>query len=291
MAGESIVSQGDIEKRAEDLQVKLADEKVAAEKPTAEEKPAAEVKPVVKEEKPVPDDPKELRKWNTRVSMEIAEVKKTVAQIAEVLNKNAKKPVDYVALAKDPAKLQAAIEAREKELIEEHQSKFNENMNQAAAEITNYESERRSRDAENYPGWVELLPIMKKLSEPRSDQPNGDPRVNFNQHPKVVLDALYELAQEVAKNDPNFKKTEVKPAVTDSKKTYSQEEFEAKVAEAKAEALKEQESNLRAENKGAGVGSMGKGGSKGKPGAVDKQVLWDMPIGDLKRAIQNASNQ
>lgn len=307
MAGESDISVSEIEKRAEDLEVKLAAEKVAEETPEKKDEPTDEEKLAaaaskkntqVKDEKTgkfakadgkkEPNDPAELRKWATRTSMELADVKKTIANLAEQLNKNAKKPVDYVALAKDPAKLQAAIEAREKEIEAEHVTKFTEQVTQQTAEITNYESNRRSTDTENYPRWNELMPVIRSLAEPRATQPNGDPRINFNQHPKVVLDELYALAQEVADADPNYKKPEAK-APASTAKSYSQEEYEAAVAKAKEDALAEQRGNLSQERKGEGVGSMGKGSPKGQPGKVDKTVLWNMPLGDLKSAIQKAS--
>lgn len=303
MAGESVISTKGIEKRAEDLETKLAGEqieadKVATEKAAADEKAAAEKKALTqkgdkdnlsqKGNKKVPDDPSELRKWNTRVSMELSEVKKQVAAVAELLNKNAKVKVDYVALAKDPAKLQAAIEAREKEIVSEHQTQFEQQVTQATAEITQYESDKRLTDSENYPMWAELLPTMKRLAAPTAAQPNGDPRVNFAQHPKLVLDDLYALAQEIAESDPTFKKPAAK-APASTAKTYSQEEHEAAVTKAREEAAAEAAAALRNENRGAGVGGMGKGSSKGAPGKVDKTVLWNMPMADLKDAIQKAS--
>ena len=308
MAGESDISVKGIEQRAEDLEVKLAAEAVEAEKDDVSQKEdkedlsqkedkTGEKKEVVKDEKTgkftksgekkEPNDPVELRKWATRTSMELADVKKIVANLAEQLNKNAKKPIDYVALAKDPAKLQAAIEAREKEIVAEHRTAFESQVTQAAAEITTYESNRRSQDTENYPRWNELMPVIRSLAEPRASQPNGDPRINFNQHPKAVLDDLYQLAQDVTSNDPNYKRPDAKPAATG--KSYSQEEYEAAVSKAKEDALAEQRSNLSQERKGEGVGSMGKGSSKSQPGKVDKTVLWNMPLGDLKSAIQKAS--
>jgi hypothetical protein len=302
MAGESVISTKDIEKRAEDLETKIATEKetadkAAADKAAADEKAAAD-KAAADEaakggkqtpgQKKEPNDPVELRRWATRTSMELSEVKKQIAGLAEILNKGAKKQVDYAALAKDPAKLQAAIEAREQEMIQEHKAKFDEQVTQATAEITQYESDRRMTDTENYPLWGELLPLMKKLAAPTEAQPSGDPRINFQQHPKKVLDDLYGLAQEIAESDPNFKKPAPK-APANTAKTYSQEEHEAAIQKAREEAAAEAASNLKNEMKGAGVGGMGKGSSKSQPGKVDKTVLWNMPLGDLKDAIQKAS--
>lgn len=300
MAGESVVSQGSIEKRAEDLEVKQTEEatkaeadQAAADKVEADKVAAAEAakKPVVKDDADKqPNDPKELRKWATRTSMELAEVRKQQEAILAAFNKSAKKPVDWKELAKDPAKLEKAIADREKELVDEHSKQYVQHINESTAEITRYEDQVRYSDKENYPQWAELKPLMLKLAEPNTVQPNGDPRINFNQHPKVVLDALYELAKDIAAKDPTFKKAEVKSAAATGK-TFSQEEYDAAVAKAKEEAAAEASSSLRAEARGAGVGGMGKGSSKSQPGKVDKDALWAMPLGDLKNAIKRASDQ
>lgn len=298
MAGESNISLGDIESRAENLETKVESEKAAAEKVAADkevaDKAAAAAKeaPVVPETKKEPNDPVELRKWATRTSMEVAELKKIVSQVADTLNKNAKKKVDYVALAKDPAKLEAAIAEREKEIQDEERTKAYERINSQTADITNYEDQQRFKDTVNYPRWAELKPLMMKLAEPRADQPNGDPRVDFNRHPKLILDDLYTLAQQMAANDPNYKKPAVTPApvvpnTTVVAKTYTQEEMDAQIAKAVSDAA----AGLKNEAKGGGVGSMGKGGTRGAPGAVDKEVLKNMPMADLKAAIMKASPQ
>lgn len=303
MAGESTVSSGAIEKRAEDLETKevaaqaetekAANDKAAADKAAADKvaaDAAAEVARAKEPTKKAPDDPAELRKWNTRVSMELAEVKKGQEALLAAFNKNSKKPVDWKELAKDPAKLEKAVAEREKELLSERENQYNQEKVEMVAEVTRYEDERRYKDTENYPLWSDLKPIMSSLSEPRPDQPNGDPRINFGQHPKLILDELYALAKSIAEKDPLFKKApEKKPE--GSTKTYTQEELDAKVAEAATKAAADSAANLRNENKGAGVGSMGKGSAKGKPGEVDKNVLWDMPLSDLGNAIKKGTEQ
>jgi hypothetical protein len=192
-------------------------------------------------------------------------------------------------LVKDEKALEKAIADREKELVEEHQSKFSEEKNEMIAEITRYEDQSRSRDKENYPQWVELKPIMQALSEPNQAQPHGDPRINFNRHPRLVLDDLYVLAQKIAANDPSFKKAVEKPAAANGK-TYSQEELDAKIKEAADKAASEVAANLRNEAKGGSVTGMTKGAGKGKPGEIDKDVAWNMPLNDLKSSIQKATD-
>src|SRR5579871_3503207 len=279
MAGESMISVGNIEQRAEDLEKKQAEEAAAAaaKKPEGETEEKVETgsepevkdekKPVVKDEKTgkfvkkeesqqkPPEDNKELRKWATKLSMENAEIRKQMENLASMLTKQQKEKIDWKELAKDPAKLEKMVEKREQELIAAHQSEYQKNMEQAAADLTREISDNRFKDAENFPRWAELMPLMKKLSDPNAP----DTRINFNQHPKLVLDSLYELAQEIAEGDPNYKKPEPKKEAPVTGKTYSQEEYEAAVAKAKEEALAEHDKGLKQEMKGASVSGMSKG--------------------------------
>lgn len=298
MVGESNISEHDIERRAEKLETdianesaeadKKAQEQAAAEKAEEERKAAEAAKPKPTEpDKKQPNDPAELRKWATRVSMENAENRRLIETLFAKLSSKKEKPVDWKELAKDPVKLEKAIEQREKEIEEEYKSEYAENMNAATAELTSSLSKLRFHDKENYPRWAELFPTIQNLCKPSPAQPNGDPRVNFNQHPSVVLDDLYDLASKVVESDPNYKKPEAKVGG----KSYSQEEFEAAVAKAREEAISEHENALRREEQGAGVGSMGKRSPKGKPGEVNKDALWQMPEADLKRAIQRATSE
>jgi hypothetical protein len=71
---------------------------------------------------------------------------------------------------------------------------------------------------------------------------------------------------------------------------YTEVELQAKLAEAVKKATEEAAKGLKAEENGGGVGGMGKGAPKGKSG-VDKQALWNMPMEDLKAAIQQASEK
>lgn len=298
MAGESLVSQGAIEKRAEDLEGKLAEEAAkketddaAAVKAEADKKAAEELAknpPAPQPDKKAPNDPEELRRWNTRVSMELAEVKKGLQNLAESLSKSQKQKVDWKSLAKDPEKLEKAIAAYEKELVDSHSAQLNDQIVQSTAEITQYESDKRFTDTKNYPRWAELMPIMKHLSTPTDAQPSGDPRVNFNRHPKVVLDDLYQLAGQLADADPNWKKP---AAAAPSGKTYNQAEFDAAVAKAKEDAVNDHDKRIKDEKNGAGVGSFGKSGPKGKTGDINKEVAWNMPLSSLKEAIQRATDQ
>src|SRR6185437_3860870 len=309
MAGETMVSIGSIEKRAQELEAKEAEPKAEAlegaeksqenapEATKAAEGKQPDKKEVVKDEKTgkfvkvaekveqkPPEDSKELRKWATKLSMENAEIRKQMENLAAMLTKKQAQKVDWKELAKDPAKLEKMVEQREQELIAEQKTQYQRDMEQAAAEITNLESTRRYSDAESYPRWAELMPLMKKMSDPNAP----DTRINFNQHPKIVLDALYELAQEVAASDPAYKNPEpAKSAV----KTFSQEEYDEAIAKAKEDALADQNRGLKSEMKGASVSGMSKGSPKGKPGEVNKEVIWNMPMDSLKSTLQRATDE
>lgn len=298
MAGESSVSIGGIEERAAKLEEAT---KAAAEKPetpaaetkvessaTIAEKPAAIVPgmaPAAKtEEKKAPNDPDELRKWNTRVSMEnkqikdqLSTVQKQLEDLAAAFNKTAKKAVDWKDLAKDPAKLQAAVEEQQKQLTSEWEQKYNKHHNDTTARITQLENKRRMHDPA-YPRWAELQSAIVDLAV------KADPRVDFSKDPVDVLDQMYDLAQQA-------KPGEAKPAAAAPVlKSYTDADMAAAREEARKEALAEAQKGLAAEEKGAGVGGMGKGAPKGKPG-VDKEALWNMPMKDLKSMIQKASDK
>lgn len=290
-SGESAISVGSIAERADKLEAAKPEEKAPESKPEEkapeakpeEKKPEAAAPAPKPEEKPAvtaPNDPAELRKWNTKVSMELAEVKKQIQGIAEALNKSTKKQVDWKELAKDPAKLQAAVDELNAQTVKEWQSKYDEAKFASTAKITQKENARRFHDP-NYPRWAELNPMIVKMAA------SADNRVDFEKDPDEVLDALYELAIADVSKDPNYK-APAAPAAPRSDLKYSEVELQAKIQEAVKKATEEAAKGLKAEENGSGVGSMGKGAGKG-PGGVDKKALWNMPMDDLKNAIQQAS--
>lgn len=296
---ESSVSIGSIADRAEKLEAHV--EKPAETKP--EEKPAGESKPAETpaakpedkkpaetpatpapkpEEKPLPNDPTELRKWNTKVSMELAEVKKQIQGIADALSKSTKKQVDWKELAKSPEKLQAAVDELQKQANDEWQKKYEDASFASKSRITRIENQRRMHDP-NYPRWQELNSVVVKLAS------EADRRIDFDKDPEEVLDQLYQVAIEDVAKDPNYK-APAAPAAPKVDAKYSEVELQAKIAEAVKKAVEEAQKGLAAEENGAGVGGMGKGAPKGQ-GGVDKKALWNMPLSDLKDAIQQATDK
>jgi hypothetical protein len=295
---ESSISLGAITERADKLEADAEKpvEKPAEGEPKPEEKPAEgqpkpeDKKPEAKpEDKKAPNDPDELRKWNTKVSMELSEVKKQNADIvkqlqglADVLAKSTKKAVDWRELAKDPAKLQAAIDEQTKQLSDDYAKKSNESEFKYKQRLTQKENQRRFHDTA-YPRWAELNPVVIKLAGA------GDSRVNFDGDPDAVLDALYKLAESEVAADPNYK-APTPPAASKPNAKYTEEELAAKIADAVKKAVADAAKGLSAEENGAGVGGMGKGAPKGKQ-SVDKQALHDMPLSDLRAALIKASPQ
>jgi len=281
MAGESSISLGGIADRAEKLEAANAENKpVVEEKEGAaeEQKPPVveEKKAPVVEEKKAPNDPEELRKWNTKVSMELSDVKKQLEALATSLNKTTKKQYDWKDLAKDPVKLQAAIEEDRKQAVSEATAPYEERVNKTTADYVKSEKERRIHDPA-YPRWAELLPKMVSMAA------NADRRVNFEQHASAALDQMYELAcQEVA--------APAAAAPAAGAKTYTEAELATARETARKEALAEANKGLAAEEKGAGVGGMGKGSPKGANDGGVKKAAWNAPMADLKAAIQQATD-
>jgi hypothetical protein len=294
--GESDVSIGSIAERADKLEAaKPAEVKTEEVTPKGDETPVTttettkvedkkpEVTPKAEEKKPeVPVELLELRKWATKTSMENAEIKKQIQAIAEAVSKSTKKAVDWKDLAKDPAKLQAAVDELNAQTNKEWQEKYDAHKYSATAKITQKENQRRFHDP-NYPRWQELNPIIVKMAA------NADSRVDFEKEPDEVLDMLYQFAQEDVAKDPNYKAPAAPPTPRSDLK-YSEVELQAKLKEAVEKASAEAAKGLKAEEGGAGVGGMGKGAPKGK-GGVDKAALWNMPMEDLKAAIQQASDK
>lgn len=304
--GESTVSQVSINQRAEALEkaeseaaAKAAAEaeakskvdkeaadkanadKAAAEKAEADRKAAeaesankSKEKPEPKDKK-IPNDPDEMRKWNTRVSQEnkklsseLSALKEAQEKMFKMLASMSKKTVDYKELAKDPEKLQKFIEEERTNATAEMEEKLKQQANELRERDTVVERMRREQDTENYPEWKRLFPFIAKLALGPTGQ--GDPRVDYTKPAAEVLDRLYEIAlQENPKGaEPEKKET---PVV---EKTYTESEMKSIMADmiakekeaiaksAREAALKEAQDQLNQEAKGGTVASAGKGAGR-----------------------------
>lgn len=294
--GESTVSQVSINQRAEALEkaekelvTKPAEQKSEEVKQPEPEKKVEEVKTSevkvpekkeevkpevkVKEEKKAPNDPDELRKWNTRVSQENKKLRDEMSALKEaqdktfkLLSKISKKPVDYKELAKDPEKLQKFIEDERESATSELREQLDKLSADSKQKDTIVERMRREQDVENYPEWKRLYPQIVKIAMGPSGQ--GDPRVDFTKPASEVLDALYEIALQ-----ENPASTEAKPVVQEEK-VYKESEMKTMLSDmlakekeaiaktAKEDAIKEARESLAEEVKGGTIASAGKGAGR-----------------------------
>lgn len=291
--GESTVSPLTISQRAEALEkaeqsVPEAKPEVKQEAPAAKveakvevsnDEPRVEVKPEVKAEikpkaevKKVPNDPDELRKWNTRVSQENAKVKEELRAIKaeqekvyKLLSSMSKKPIDYKELAKNPESIQKLVEEERASATRELQEKLETLSTEAKAKDTALERIRRENDSENYPEWKRVFSTIVKLAQGPSGQ--GDPRVDYTKPAGEVLDALYELALQESPAAPAA-------PVTPAEKVYKESEFKVALADALAkekdaiakvareEAAKQAQKELSEESRGGTVAGAGRGAGR-----------------------------
>ena len=291
--GESIVSPASINARAEALEkaekeaaakapeqkpeekapvVPEKKEEKAPEQKAPEQKPE-EKKPEVKAEKKAPNDPDELRKWNTRVSQENKKLRDEMQALKEAQEKTfkllssiSKKPVDYKELAKDPEKLQKFIEDERESATSELREQLDRLSADAKQKDTIVERMKREQDTVNYPEWKRLYPQIVKIAMGPTGQ--GDPRVDFTKPAAEVLDSLYELA--LSENPAS-----TTPAVTEpAEKVYKESEMKQMLSDmlakekdaiakaAKEEAMRDAQKALSEEAKGGTVASAGKGAGR-----------------------------
>lgn len=262
---------------------KVAADKAAADKAEADKKATEEASKEGKEKDPAtgkfvskkaPNDPDELRKWNTRVSQENKKLRDEMASLKEAQEKTfkllssiSKQPIDYKELAKDPEKLQRVIEEERENATAELKGQLDHVAAEAKQKDTVIERMRREHDSENYPEWKRLFPTIAKLAAGPMGQ--GDPRVDYTKPAGDVLDQLYELAMQEAPKPAE----PAKPAVP-AEKTYTETEMKALMADmlakekeaisktAKDEAVKEAQEALRHEAAGTTVASAGKGAGR-----------------------------
>lgn len=268
---------------------KAAADKAAADKAEADKKASEEATKTVPEkdasgkfvkkdkEPKAPNDPEELRKWNTRVSQqnkklqeELAAVKEAQEKMFKLLSNISKQPIDYKELAKDPEKIQKVIEEEREHATAELRQQLDKVAAEAKEKDTRLERIVREQDTENYPEWKRLFPTIQKLAMGPAGQ--GDPRVDYTKPAGEVLDQLYLLALQENPAPAAPPAPVTPPAPTE--KTYTESEMKAVLAEmlakekeaisktAREEAAKEAQRALAEENKGGTVASAGKGAGR-----------------------------
>lgn len=283
---ETKVSPANIQERSEKLaaapsteietaapEIKVDAPVVAEVKPEVKPEIKPEVKLEVKNDSPkAPNDPAELRKWATKASQENALLREEIKGIKTALEKMTKKPVDYKELAKNPDLIQKQIELERQEAIAEMQDKLQTAMTESTKNETVVERIKREQDTENYPEWKRVFPLIQNLAS------NTDGRINFNQKPSDVLDALYQLAVQLS--PAVAAAAVVVPPVVPGK---TAEEVAALEAAAEKRGFEKAQAALKAEQAGAGIGSAGTGGRRNS--ATSKEALQNMPLKDLKALI------
>lgn len=258
------------EPKVEDLKNAATDIKVEDPKPEAKGKP--EVK---KEEKHVPNDPNEFQKYVTRTGQELADLKRQIEQerkdkqeLREMFEKAAKKPIDWNAIAKDPAKAQSLWEEHEAEIKQQYEEKL------FVKEVESIGKDM-SRDAENYPDYKYLAPHMIALTNNNGEGAlKADPNFNFNRPQREVLHDLYKLAERL--NPKVEQKAEGK--------VMTAEEIEQIKEEARQEAAKA--ATTKEAKQAAGGSVTGQFGGKGRktPTSVADEVRGAKTL-DEARAI------
>lgn len=261
-------------------EVKASEAKAPEAKPGEVKLPDAKA-PEIKDAPKTPNDPAELRKWATKASQENAALRDEIKAVKAAIEKMTKKPVDYKELAKNPELIQKQIETERQEAIAEMQQTLIEKTNLAVQNETIVEKMRREQDVENYPEWKRVFPLIQNLAS------NTDGRVNFNQKPGDVLDALYQLAIQLAPAAAPAAVVVPTPEVKAAVPVKTAEEIEAEITSRVEAAVKKAREDaavgISGEQNGAGIGSAGKGGRRDNK--VSKEALKDMPMKDLKKLI------
>jgi hypothetical protein len=258
-----------------------APEVKAPEVKAPEVKPEAKVEPT---EKKQPNDPAELRKWATKAAQEAAAANERIKKLEAAIAKLAKKPVDYEALAKDPEALKKHVEAERAEAAAEMEKQLTEERTERVKNETVVARLEMERDAENYPRWGKLFPLIQNLAG------NQDGRINFARPPREVLHDLYILAEQLSPSDaPASVAASVAEPVAPATpaapmpKMFTEEEMNNRVEAARKEAAEKAQAGLSNEANGAGLGSAGKGGRRSS--AVSKEALAKMDLKELKKLI------
>jgi hypothetical protein len=244
---ETKVETAEPEVKTETPEVKT-DPKVETKAPETETKGAPKA-----EEKHIPNDPAEFQKFVTRSAQENAELRRKaeahereLKELRDLVQKATKKPIDWAAISKDPAKVQ--------ELWEQHEAELEQEKNSAIfVKEVEYTGKEMARDTQNYPDFVNLQPLMAQLAgTDGSEALKHDPNFNWNRSQKEVLHDLYKLAEKIS------------PKVTSAPtgKVMTPEEIEKIKEDAKAEAIKA--ATTKETKQAAGASATGQFGGKGR---------------------------
>jgi len=253
-------------------------------KPVDKNAPKADIKPEIKkDEKHVPNDPSEFQKFVTRTGQELADLKRQIEnerkekqELREMFEKAAKKPIDWNAVSKDPAKAQALWEEHEAEVKQQYEEKlFVKDVESISKDM--------SRDVENYPDFKFLSPLMIKLTNDNGAEAlKHDPNFNFNRGQKEVLHDLYKLAEKIS------------PKVEAPKpegKVMTEADIEKIKEEARQEALKA--ATTKEAKQAAGASVTGQFGGKGRktPTSTADEVRNAPTLDEARKALKRSQGK
>lgn len=142
----------------------------------------------------------ELRREFTRRTQNEAELQKRLDNLTSILSKATETPIDPEQFFKDlqtqgPKAFEPLFQKERETFQSEHQSAMQALEDRVT--MSEYRAEKFARlmDAETYPDYKKLEPLMKQLAEDETTP------IDFDRSPGEVLDALYKLARTLSMED------------------------------------------------------------------------------------------
>lgn len=142
----------------------------------------------------------ELRKEFTRRTQNEAELQKKLDNLTAIISKAAEVPIDPEQFFKDlqtqgPKAFEPLLQKERESLQSAHQQAIQALEDRVTMSEYRAEKFARLQDAENYPDYRKLEPLMKQLAEDENTP------IDFDRSPSEVLDALYKLARTLSMED------------------------------------------------------------------------------------------
>lgn len=142
----------------------------------------------------------ELRKEFTRRTQNESALQKKLDNLTSIISKAAEVPIDPEQFFKDlqtqgPKAFEPLFQKERDAFQSAHQEKIQALEDRVTMSEYRAEKFARLQDAENYPDYRKLEPLMKQLAEDENTP------IDFDRSPSEVLDALYKLARTLSMED------------------------------------------------------------------------------------------
>lgn len=142
----------------------------------------------------------ELRKEFTRRTQNETALQKKLDNLTAIISKAAEVPVDPEQFFKDlqtqgPKAFEPLFQKERETLQSAHEEKMRALEDRVTMSEYRAEKFARLQDADNYPDYRKLEPLMKQLAEDENTP------IDFERSPSEVLDALYKLARTLSAED------------------------------------------------------------------------------------------